>query len=139
MLCQNISEGADGLVDDRRQGAQRRGKRLAIILLARKNALFKSLDMVSHDLAFLIRQHPIVLLDRSVELFTGVLELSDLWSQGRFHVVRSVRRSSSDILDTSYHPADAERGRPKIMTMLPAIVSALLAANADGIPAPMSR
>ena len=78
MFCQHIPEGAEGLVDDRRQDAQRRSERLAIILLAREHALFKSLDMVNHDLAFLIRQCSIVFLDRSLELLTGVLEFSDL-------------------------------------------------------------
>jgi hypothetical protein len=85
VFCQNIPEGADGLVDDRRQDTRRRGERLAIILLAREHTLFKSLDMVNHDLAFLIRQCPIVFLDRSLELLTGVLEFSDLWPHGRFH------------------------------------------------------
>jgi hypothetical protein len=66
VFCQHIPEGAGGLVDDRRQDAQRRGERLVITLLARKHALFKSLDMVNHDLALLIRQCPIVFLNRSL-------------------------------------------------------------------------
>ena len=78
MFYQHISEGADGLVDNRRQDTQRRGKRLVITLLARQHALFKSLDMVNHDLAFLICQCPIVFLNRSLELLTGILEFSDL-------------------------------------------------------------
>lgn len=82
MFCQSITEGADGLVYGLRQGAQWCGERLAITLWAREHALFKSLDMISHNLAFFIRQCPIVFLDRSLELLTGAHELSDLWAQG---------------------------------------------------------
>jgi hypothetical protein len=69
--------------------------------------------MVSHDLAFLIRQYPIVFLYRSLELLTGVLELSDFWSQGRFHVFQSVRRSGSDFMDISYHFRRCRTRQPK--------------------------